>query len=117
MAERPAVNASPLILLARAGLLEFLQLAGPEIVVPSAAADEIRREGPNDPAVRALVATRWLKVVEAPPLPAVIQGWDLGAGESAVLLGARTSWDACGRPRPLRPGGDGTDEGVPHVVQ
>jgi predicted nucleic acid-binding protein len=88
LAERPAVNASPLILLARAGLLELLQLAGPEIVVPSAVADEIRREGPNDPAVRALDATAWLKVVEAPPLPAVIQGWDLGAGESAVLAWA-----------------------------
>jgi predicted nucleic acid-binding protein len=88
LVERPAVNASPLILLARAGLLEFLQLAGPEIVVPSAVADEIRREGPNDPAVRALEATAWLKVVEAPPLPTVIQGWDLGAGESAVLAWA-----------------------------
>ena len=88
MAELPAVNASPLILLARAGLLDFLQLAGPEIVVPSAVADEIRREGPNDPAVRALEATAWLKVVDGPPLPAVIQGWDLGAGESAVLAWA-----------------------------
>jgi predicted nucleic acid-binding protein len=88
LAERPAVNASPLIFLARAGLLEFLQLAGPEIVVPSAVADEIRREGPNDPAARALEATAWLKVVEAPPLPPVVQGWDLGAGESAVLAWA-----------------------------
>ncbi len=85
LAERPAANASPLILLARAGLLEFLQLAGPEIAVPSAVADEVRREGPNDPAVRALESTAWLKVVEVPPPPAVVLGWDLGAGESAVL--------------------------------
>jgi predicted nucleic acid-binding protein len=88
LAERPAVNASPLILLARANLLDFLQLAGPEIVVPSPVADEIRREGPQDPAARALGTISWLTVVEPPPVPAVIQAWDLGAGESSVLAWA-----------------------------
>lgn len=56
--------------------------------MPSAVADEIRREGPNDSAVRALDSTAWLKIVEGPPPPPVVQGWDLGAGESAVLAWA-----------------------------
>jgi predicted nucleic acid-binding protein len=88
LAERPAVNASPLILLARANLLSFLQLAGPEIVVPSLVAEEIRREGPRDPAARALETIPWLKVVEAPPIPGVIQAWDLGVGEASALAWA-----------------------------
>ena len=88
MAERPALNASPLIFLARANLLDFLKLAGPEIVVPSPVADEIRREGPQDPAAQALETIPWLRVVEPPPVPAVIQSWDLGAGESSVLTWA-----------------------------
>jgi predicted nucleic acid-binding protein len=86
--ERPAVNASPLILLARANLLGFLRLAGPEIVVPLPVAEEIRREGSQDPAARALETIPWLKVVEAPPVPGVIQAWDLGEGESSALTWA-----------------------------
>ena len=88
MAERPAVNASPLILLARANLLDLLQLAGPDIVVPAPVADEILREGPQDPAARALETMPWVTIVEAPPVPAVVQAWDLGAGESSVLAWA-----------------------------
>ena len=56
MAERPAVNASPLILLSQGGRLDFLQLAGEEIVVPEAVAEEIQ-----------LVEWRNGKVVWVPP--------------------------------------------------
>ena len=69
MAERPAVNASPLIYLAGADLLSFLQLAGPEIVVPRPVA-EIRAGGSVDAAARALESTPWLTVVEVPSVPA-----------------------------------------------
>ena len=71
-----------------ADLLTFLQLAGPEIVVPSPVADEIRQEGLQDAAARALETTPWLKVVDVPPVPAVVQAWDLGAGEASVLTWA-----------------------------
>lgn len=50
LAERPAVNASPLIYLAGADLLSFLQLAGPEIVIPRLVAEEIRAGGSVDAA-------------------------------------------------------------------
>jgi predicted nucleic acid-binding protein len=88
VAERPAVNASPLILLARGGLLDLLRLAGDEVVVPTRVATEIQRRGPDDPTVRALTNTSWLVRLETPPVPALIQAWDLGAGESSVLAWA-----------------------------
>ena len=91
MAERPAVNASPLIFLASADLLELLRLAGTEIVVPSMVAVEIRRRGPGDVTVQAIERTKWLVVTDTPPIPAIIQAWSLGAGESSVLAWAHAN--------------------------
>lgn len=85
VAEHPAVNASPLIFLAHANLLQLLKLLGEEVLVPDAVAEEIRRRGPQDPTARALEDTSWLRVVEVPDVPPKIERWDLGAGESAVL--------------------------------
>lgn len=89
VAERPAVNASPLIFLARAGLLALLQLLSAEVIVPEAVATEIGRRGPEDPTARAIAHTAWLIVTEPPPIPPQIQAWGLGAGESAVLAWAQ----------------------------
>ena len=88
MAERPAVNASPLILLARADVLNLLQLVGPEVVVPASVAMEIQRREPTDPTARAMMNTLWLVIGETPSIPALIQAWDLGEGESSVLAWA-----------------------------
>ena len=85
MAERPAIDASPLIFLARASLLDLLQLIASEVVVPLPVASEIERRGPHDLTARALAETTWLQVIDAPAIPAVIQNWDLGPGESSVL--------------------------------
>lgn len=41
VAERPVINASPLIFLSKAGLLSLLTLVGEEFVVPEAVATEI----------------------------------------------------------------------------
>jgi predicted nucleic acid-binding protein len=90
VAERPAVNASPLIFLAQGDLLDFLKLAGSEIVIPAPVAKEIQRRGVIDPTAQALTRTAWLIIVEAPPVPALIQAWDLGEGESSVLAWAYT---------------------------
>ncbi|MCI0391749.1 MAG: DUF3368 domain-containing protein [Acidobacteria bacterium] len=88
MAERPAVNASPLIILSRAGLLDLLQLAAPEIIIPEAVSAEILRRGQNDPTAQALSSTAWLSIIQTPAIPASIQSWGLGQGESAVLAWA-----------------------------
>jgi predicted nucleic acid-binding protein len=85
VAERPAINTSPLIFLTKGGVLELLQIASQEIVVPAAVATEIEQYGETDVTAIALAQTDWLVVVETPPVPTVIQNWDLGAGESAVL--------------------------------
>lgn len=85
MAERAAVDASPLIFLSRAGLLDMLKLEGEELVVPETVAEEIRRRGTDDLTVQAIEKTTWLTVVEASPIPDTIRAWDLGEGESSVL--------------------------------
>ena len=85
MADQPAVDASPLIFLTRAGLLDLLRLAASEVVIPAPVAHEIQRRGPSDPAAQAIATVPWLHVIESPAVPPVIQAWDLGPGESAVL--------------------------------
>ena len=77
MAERPSINASPLIYLSRAGLLDLLQIIAPEIVVPQTVAADVT--------ARAIRQNDWLKVTQTPPVPPEITAWSLGAGESAVL--------------------------------
>jgi predicted nucleic acid-binding protein len=83
--ERPAANASPLIFLSRAGLLDLLKIEGKEIVVPNPVAEEIQRRGPDDLTAQALEKTAWLTIVEAPPIPDTLRAWDLGDGETSVL--------------------------------
>ncbi len=88
MAETAAVNASPIIYLARAHQFGLLQLAAAEVLVPSAVADEILVRGQGDPAARALSTTPWIRKVEAPDVPRSVLAWDLGPGESAVIAWA-----------------------------
>lgn len=88
MAERPAVNASPLIHLSRGGLISLLQVAGSDIVIPLAVAEEIQRRGALDITVQVVERTPWLHVVETPVQAEIIRAWDLGNGESSVLAWA-----------------------------
>ena len=85
MAEFPAVNTSPLIFLTQANLLDLLQILSPKNIVPQAVATEIQAYGNTDITAQMLAKTDWLVVTQTPAIPAVIQSWDLGAGESEVL--------------------------------
>ena len=85
MPDQAVVNASPLIFLAKAGMVDLLRHAASNVVVPMPVAEEILRRGGRDVTVQALNTTKWLSVVPAPNIPAVIQAWDLGLGESSVL--------------------------------
>jgi predicted nucleic acid-binding protein len=88
VAEPAVVNASPLIFLSRAGLLDLLQLISSEIVVPEIVATEIEIRGKSDPTAQGIANTPWLVVTQTPPVPTQIQSWGLGPGESSVLAWA-----------------------------
>jgi len=88
VAERAVVNASPLIFLSRAGLIDLLQLISSDVIVPEPVASEIEVRGESDPTVHALTNTTWLLVTPTPPIPPQIQAWGLGPGESAVIAWA-----------------------------
>lgn len=90
VAESAVVNASPLIFLSRAGLIDLLQLISVEVIVPKSVATEIEVRGKRDPAAQALANTSWLVVTQTPPVPAQIQAWGLGPGESSVLAWAHS---------------------------
>lgn len=74
-----------MIFLGTAGRLEFLRLVAPRILVPLSVLREIRAHGPEDPASVAVDAATWLETRTPPPPPPSVLGWDLGAGESAVI--------------------------------
>jgi predicted nucleic acid-binding protein len=78
-------NASPLIVLAKSGLLErFLQLAD-QVWIPDAVAREVSYgKDPADPA-RCWVARQSSLIHPAPAISPFLMAWDLGAGESAVI--------------------------------
>jgi hypothetical protein len=73
VAELPAVNACPLIYLARAGLLDFFQVVAETVVVLDSVTDEVRHRGPADIPFQALQNTAWVVRIDDPPIPRVIQ--------------------------------------------
>ncbi len=81
------VDASPLIVLTRAGHLDLLQDFGEgRVLVPKAVATEVSAH--SDDAAKALKNLAWLLTVEVGPVPENIVAWGLGAGESSVLTWA-----------------------------
>ncbi|MGD0382414.1 MAG: DUF3368 domain-containing protein [Thermoguttaceae bacterium] len=85
MAEPAVLNASPLIFLANAGLIDLIELAGEPLFIPRAVVEEIEKFGPADTTVLAVKQSSLFNVVETGPTPPIIERWDLGPGESSVL--------------------------------
>lgn len=83
MAERWVANASPLIVLAKLDQQDLLTLLADEVAVPRAVVDEIQAGPPDDPA-RLYLNLEALPISDVVPEP-VVQAWDLGYGETAVL--------------------------------
>ncbi len=79
------VNASPLIFLTQAGLLDVLREAMLGVIVPDVVIAEIGARGPSDPAVQAVRQCPWIQVLSAPPIAGEFQSWNLDPGESAVI--------------------------------
>lgn len=82
------VDASPVIVLAKAGLLTLLRLAGDPVAIPNVVVQEIRRGAPNDPAVQALPGLPWLVPVDPGSDDPRLTSYPLHAGEAAVLTWA-----------------------------
>lgn len=91
MTERIVVNASPLIVLSRAGRIDLLTLVGAQIHVPESVSREVRAH--SDEAARVLDTVAWLKTVRDAEMLPLVRSWDLGPGESAVL-----EWAQANRP-------------------
>jgi predicted nucleic acid-binding protein len=77
MADVCVVNASPLIFLARGGHIGLLHAFARHVYVPNAVAEEIRRRGAADAAVRAIDTHAWIQVSECPRIPPAIMLWGL----------------------------------------
>ncbi len=88
MVEPAVLNASPLIFLAGVGLTELAQLAGTPLLIPKIVVEEIERFGPIDPTAMVVKQSNWFILVDSGPVPAIIERWDLGSGETSVLTWA-----------------------------
>ena len=90
------VDASPIILLAKAGRPELLSTCADRLLIPAAVAEEVRAAESDDPA-RSWVETAGSPfVAETQAVAPEIASWDLGRGESRVLSAAhrRDGWTA-----------------------
>jgi len=82
-------NASPLITLAKADLLELLPGQFSEVIIPQAVVDEILQGPDDDPMRRMVNKLPWLKQISLEPALTPLAYWQLGRGESEVIEYAR----------------------------
>jgi predicted nucleic acid-binding protein len=85
VAEWAVANASPLIFLSKAHRLALLRQLATQVLVPEPVAGEIESQGLGDVTARRVKETEWIVRVSTETVPALIQSWDLGPGESSVL--------------------------------
>ena len=85
MAERWVINASPIILLAKAEVIQFLPQVCDQLIIPAGTVKEVYRGEMGD------AGRVWLEneggkfIVEPVSAPQIVAGWDLGLGETEVL--------------------------------
>lgn len=85
MSRQWVVNASPLIVLAKAGQTSLLLRLSDILIVPHEVAEEIRAGADDDPA-RGWLERKGAACIQAPrPFNPTVLAWDLGHGETAVL--------------------------------
>lgn len=94
MDEVAVLNASPLILLSRAGHLDLLKGIARRFVIPRPVAEEIMRRGSDDVTRRAMAGCSWLEIAAVGEIPAAIGRWGLGPGEESVLALAQAATGA-----------------------
>ena len=88
MTEHWVINASPLILLGKAGQLDWLAKLG-TVAIPQSVAAEISAGSEADPARQFIVRADGGALVQADaPASDALKAWDLGAGETSVVAWA-----------------------------
>jgi len=85
MPKKWVVNASPLIILGKIGLLELLPSLAEELVIPEGVKAEIEAGPFDDPAHRWLIDSGKRFVRNVGPIEPTVLYWDLGRGETEVL--------------------------------
>lgn len=84
------VNASPLIVLSKAGLMDTALELATDLIIPEPVAEEISRaKDPADPAICWLSRQSGLRKPSPVPSP-FLAAWDLGAGETSVIAIAQS---------------------------
>jgi predicted nucleic acid-binding protein len=83
--DHAVLNASPMITLCKSGQENLLPQLFGEIVLPGAVWEEVNAGDITDPAVQKLSALILVKRNDTVAIAPVVQAWDLGAGETAVL--------------------------------
>ena len=78
-------NASPLITLAKAGLVDILHRLFERVVVPQSVVSEIMAGTPEDPCRKMLGHTAWLEQVVLDPAVSRLSTIQLGKGEAEVI--------------------------------
>jgi hypothetical protein len=69
------VNASPLIFLTKVGLLEVLREPSVPVLVPDVVLAEVGGLDADDPVVKAVQQSQWMRVVSTPAIPDVVLVW------------------------------------------
>jgi predicted nucleic acid-binding protein len=87
------VNASPVIFLTQIQALRLLKDLAGEVVIPTAVKHEVLAGAGYHDSLVPVEFPSWMVVRPDLPLLPEVAGWDLGAGESQVLVHAATSPD------------------------
>lgn len=85
MADRWVVNASPVILLGKAGVIHLLPQLCDELVIPAGVVAEVQQGRLADAGRAWLVGDGSRFVRPAPPLHSALVSWNAGAGEAEVI--------------------------------
>jgi predicted nucleic acid-binding protein len=88
VAEHWVINASPVILLSKAGVIHLLPKAGVQIAIPASVVAEVARGKRSDEGRAWLAGDGARFIVPSPSIPDQLQDVDLGLGETEVLAWA-----------------------------
>ena len=85
MSDAWVINASPIILYARISRLDVIERLAPKVIVPTTVLEEIRAGAQKDNTSKEAVSWAVQYQQRDIPVPATVERWDLGPGESQVI--------------------------------